>query len=290
MKIISIAFVALAFLCSCCKTEKSDPVNVATFNIRLAPNPEFDAWKNRRDAVCALIKKHGFEIFGTQEGYFYQLEEIVNSTGYKFVAHGREDGKRGGETAAVFYNPARFELLDSGAFWFAETPDKPVLGWDAACKRVCSWGEFRDTKTDKIFYFFCMHLDHMGKVARAQSAKMLAAKVAEIAKGKPFFCVGDFNATTDQEPMKIIFSEKIFQDSLAKAAKKQNAESGTFHAYTGQPKVSRIDYILVSDGVDVSEYSVIKDSCADLGLPPASDKIPYPSDHFPVKITAEIKK
>ena len=74
MKIISIAFVALAFLCSCCKTEKSEPVNVATFNIRLAPNPEFDAWKNRRDAVCALIKKHGFEIFGTQEWYFYQLE------------------------------------------------------------------------------------------------------------------------------------------------------------------------------------------------------------------------
>lgn len=281
--------IALAAMAGCTPVENgSEPFTAATFNIKLAPTPTSSEWNIRRDSVAAVAKSRGFDIFGTQEGYFHQLDDISARTGFKYVGKGREDGVRGGETSAIFYNPKRFELLDSGDFWFAKTPDKPVMGWDAACKRICSWGEFRDLKTDKKFFFFSLHFDHKGKIARAESAKLLVKKVSEISGNLPFLCVGDFNATPDSEPMKIIFAEKSFKDSLSVLRGAPKSAGGTFHNFTGKPKPDRIDYIFVSDGVDVMDYAVIRDSVADLGLP-ANPKAVYPSDHFPVAVDAVLK-
>ena len=243
---------AAAVLFGCASAGKAPaPFTAATFNIKNSPEPEVNAWDLRRDSVAKLIKKHGFDIFGTQEGHFHQLDDISARTGFKYVGKGREDGAKGGETSAVFYNPARFELLDSGDFWFAPTPDKPVKGWDAACRRICSWGKFRDLKTGKKFAFFSLHFDHKGKRARAESARLLVKKVSEISGNLPFLCVGDFNATPDSEPMKIIFAEKSFKDSLSVLRGAPKSAGGTFHNFTGKPKPDRIDYIFVSDGVDV---------------------------------------
>ena len=147
--------IALAAMAGCAPVENgSEPFTAATFNIKLAPTPTSSEWNIRRDSVAAVAKSRGFDIFGTQEGHFHQLDDISARTGFKYIGKGREDGVKGGETSAIFYNPKRFELLDSGDFWFAKTSDKPVMGWDAACKRICSWGEFRDLKTDKKFFFF----------------------------------------------------------------------------------------------------------------------------------------
>ena len=265
---------AAAVLFGCASAEKAPaPFTAATFNIKNSPEPEVNAWDLRRDSVAKLIKKHGFDIFGTQEGHFHQLDDISARTGFKYVGKGREDGAKGGETSAVFYNPARFELLDSGDFWFAPTPDKPVKGWDAACRRICSWGKFRDLKTGKKFAFFSLHFDHKGKKARAESARLLVKKVSEISGNLPFLCVGDFNATPD---------------SLSVLRGAPKSAGGTFHNFTGKPKPDRIDYIFVSDGVDVMDYAVIRDSVADLGLP-ANPKAVYPSDHFPVAVDAVLK-
>ncbi len=281
--------IALAAMAGCTPVENgSEPFTAATFNIKLAPTPTSSEWNIRRDSVAAVAKSRGFDIFGTQEGYFHQLDDISARTGFKYVGKGREDGVRGGETSAIFYNPKRFELLDSGDFWFAKTSDKPVMGWDAACKRICSWGEFRDLKTDKKFFFFSLHFDHKGKIARAESARLLVKKVSEISGNLPFLCVGDFNATPDSEPMKIIFAEKSFKDSLSVLRGAPKSAGGTFHNFTGKPKPDRIDYIFVSDGVDVMDYAVIRDSVADLGLP-ANPKAVYPSDHFPVAVDAVLK-
>lgn len=281
--------IALAAMAGCTPVENgSEPFTAATFNIKLAPTPTSSEWNIRRDSVAAVAKSRGFDIFGTQEGYFHQLDDISARTGFKYIGKGREDGVRGGETSAIFYNPKRFELLNSGDFWFAKTPDKPVMGWDAACKRICSWGEFRDLKTDKKFFFFSLHFDHKGKIARAESAKLLIKKVKEISGGLPFLCVGDFNAREDSEPMKIIFSDKSFKDSLSVLRGAPKSAGGTFHNFTGKPKPDRIDYIFVSDGVDVMDYAVIRDSVADLGLP-ANPKAVYPSDHFPVAVDAVLK-
>ena len=113
------------------------------------------------------VRYHDFDIFGTQEGFLEQLTDLLEMNEYEYTGHGRDDGKDAGEHSAIFYKKDRFKLLDSGDFWLSETPDKPGLGWDVTCcNRICSWAKFRDLGTSKEFFFFSVHFDHQGIIAR----------------------------------------------------------------------------------------------------------------------------
>lgn len=226
---------AAAVLFGCASAEKAPaPFTAATFNIKNSPEPEVNAWDLRRDSVAKLIKKHGFDIFGTQEGHFHQLDDISARTGFKYVGKGREDGRKAGRLPPYSTIPRASSCSTRATSGLQPTPDKPVKGWDAACRRICSWGKFRDLKTGKKFAFFSLHFDHKGKRARAESARLLVKKVSEISGNLPFLCVGDFNATPDSEPMKIIFAEKSFKDSLSVLRGAPKSAGGTFHNFTGK--------------------------------------------------------
>ena len=103
-------------------------LNVASFNIWMSPDGIKNGWQDRKESVAKLVRYHDFDIFGTQEGFFHQLDDIKLGDGiYDYVARGRENGEREGETSAIFYKKDKFELLDSGHFWFSETPEKSSL-------------------------------------------------------------------------------------------------------------------------------------------------------------------
>ena len=107
------------------------------------------------------------DIFGAQEVLYAQLGDLLGALdGYDYIGVGRDNGKTKGEYAAIFYKKDRMKLLDKGNFWLNETPNKPKLGWDAACIRICSWGEFEQAETGFRFYYFNLHMDHVGVVAR----------------------------------------------------------------------------------------------------------------------------
>ncbi len=96
---------------------------------------------------------------------------------------GRDDGKQKGEYSAIFYDTTRLQAIQSKTFWLSETPEMPgSKSWDAAITRVVTWVKFRDRKTKKIFFAFNTHFDHIGQVARRESAKLLLQKVKEIAR------------------------------------------------------------------------------------------------------------
>ncbi len=261
------------------KNAKDPTLIAASFNILMAPKPTSNTWNLRRDKVAKTILQHKFDIFGTQEGFLHQLMDIKSRTGFEFVGHGREDGISGGEHSAIFYNPKRFELLDSGDFWLAENPSLPAKGWDAKCKRICSWGKFRDKQSGKIFYFFSLHMDHRGKNARKHSIELILKKIPEISGDYPFFCVGDFNIHSDHPSIAPLFKDKRFVDSMSAAKTKIPGPSGTFHKFKGEAIGDRIDYIFVSPGTEVLSYEIITQSFTNAD----GEKI-YPSDHFPVAV------
>ena len=290
--------IAAALLLGGCATatKPGNPLlTAASFNLRLAPKKDSNMWQERKEGLSHLVLAHNFDIFGTQEGFKHQLDDIAAYTGYKYVGVARDDGKESGEYSAIFYNPARVALLKTGDFWFAETPDKPVKGWDAACKRICTWGKFKDMASEKEFYFFSLHFDHKGKIARAESAKLLLKKIREIAGNETFFCVGDFNAYVDSEPMRIIFADKSMQDSKLASKSRPYGPEGTYHAFKGTPRSTRIDYIITSRNVDIYSYETISDKLTNFDIAKKNagenaDKIPeYPSDHFPIAVKAAIK-
>ena len=274
--------VTTLLVCICIQfafAQKNTPVVVATYNIRYNnAHDSLNAWPNRKENVKALIRFHEFDIFGTQEGLIDQLKGISELEAYARTGHGRDDGKEAGEHSAIFYKKDRFKLLESGDFWLSETPEKPGKGWDAkCCNRICSWGKFQDMQTKKTFYFFSVHFDHQGIIARKESGKLMVKKIREIAKNAPVICVGDFNSTPETEQIKAM--QTILGDSYAVTQTPPYGPVGTFNSFKfDAPMKNRIDYIFVSKNIQVLKYGVLTD---------AKDQR-YPSDHQPVMIKAVI--
>ncbi len=258
--------------------QKEYELNIATYNLRYDnPHDSLDAWAHRKDNVNGLIRFHDFDIMGTQEGLHHQLEDIVGAGDYAYVGVGRDDGKNAGEFSAIVYKKDRFEVLDNGDFWFSLTPEEPSFGWDANIRRICSWAKFRDKEAGKEFYFFSLHYDHQGKEARRNSSLLLLSKIKEIAGDAPLFCVGDFNATPDSEPIQIIYNANSLNDSYLISQAKPYGTVGTFNSFKlDAPMKNRIDYIWVTPGITIKKYGVLNDM--HYGH--------FPSDHFPVMVRA----
>ena len=61
---------------------RNNEMVVATYNLRLS-NPNDSAagngWGLRAPHIANLIKFHGFDLFGTQEGFRHMLEQLKDS-------------------------------------------------------------------------------------------------------------------------------------------------------------------------------------------------------------------
>lgn len=237
---------------------------VGSYNIR-NHNSEDDSngnvWSVRCKVLCDQMNFENPDIFGTQEVLDHQLHDLLNGLdGYGYVGVGRDDGKTAGEYAAIFYKKERLQLLRSGNFWLNETPDVPKLGWDAACVRICSWGEFKLKGTKLKFYYFNLHMDHVGTTARREGAKLVVAKIKEIAKGAPVVLTGDFNVDQTDEIYTIFTTSGVLKDSY-ECCKFRFAENGTFNSFNSDLKTaSRIDHVFVSPNFDVQRYGVLTDT------------------------------
>jgi len=276
MKRIILSLIVCAFV-QCLFAQKNPSLNIATYNLRYDnPGDSLNSWSHREEKVKALIRFHEFDIFGTEEGLINQIKDIAELNEYAYTGKGRDDGKEAGEHSAIFYKKDRFQLLSSGDFWLSETPGKPGLGWDAkCCNRICSWGKFKDLLSKKEFFFFCVHFDHQGVIARKESGKLMVKKIKEIAKDATAICVGDFNSTPETEQIQAM--QTILGDAYKVTETPPYGPVGTFNAFKfDAPMKTRIDYIFVSKGIKVLKYGVLTD---------AQDQR-YPSDHQPVMIKA----
>ena len=276
---------------------------VGSYNIRLKLSDDSvrgDVWTKRCQVICDQVNFMSPDIFGTQELLHSQLLDMLpRLDGYDYIGVARDDGKTAGEYAAIFYKRDRLRLLDYGNFWLSETPDRPGLGWDAACVRICTWGKFaKQTATnDEAFYFFNLHMDHVGVVARREAAKLIVSKIRDIAKGATVIVTGDFNVDQNDEIYSIFTDSGLLQDSYQEA-RLRFAENGTFNSFdTDLYTDSRIDHIFVSPAIRVESYGVLtnsywvpdNESATLLKGHDAPQQIDFsrytrrqPSDHYPV--------
>ena len=249
------------------------PINVATYNLRNSgANDGPNAWPARKDMVKALIRYHEFDILGTQEGLPDQIADLAHMEEFDHVGVGRDDGKSAGEHSAIFFRKSRFSLLGKGDFWLSETPDRPSFGWDArCCHRLVSWARLRDRSSSRVLFVFSLHFDHEGELARRASADLVLRKIAEIARGEPAICVGDFNSTPETVQMQTM--AKAMRDAFRVSKAPPYGPGGTFNGFhRDAAPAERIDYIFVDRYFDVLKYAALSDSLDQR----------YPSDHFPV--------
>jgi endonuclease/exonuclease/phosphatase family metal-dependent hydrolase len=256
-----------------------DHLNVMTFNIRLnTADDSLNAWPYRADKVSSQILFHEAHIIGVQEALYGQMQDLDRSLlKYKYIGGGRDDGKEKGEFSAIFYDTTRLQALQTQTFWLSPTPQVPgSKGWDAAITRIVTWAKFRDRKTKKEFYVFNTHFDHIGQVARAESAKLLLRYSNEIAGAMPYIVTGDFNSSPAQEPIQIVMNAKDpnhLTDSKSVSAQPHYGPAGTFNGFQSKEiNDLPIDYIFIRHSVKVLQHATLSQTWGGR----------FSSDHFPV--------
>ena len=246
-------------------------LSVMSFNIRYGDaNDGTNSWPYRAGAVVEMIQDQNPDIFGVQEALDYQVKFLTEYPGnYKSVGVGRDDGKKKGEHMSIFYNKKVISLLKWGTFWLSETPDKPSLGWDAACYRTATWALLKDKRSGKKFYYVNTHLDHVGWEARRKGLALIVDRIdAMNPEGLPMILTGDFNMTADREEFNDL--KERMQD--AREIAPVTDHSCTYHGW-GKVGGDPIDFIFVK-GFLVESYETVRKPYAERN---------FVSDHYPIK-------
>lgn len=256
-------------------TDKQKVLRVATYNLRFDNvSDTVNAWGKRFPVIVDQIRFHDFDIFGSQEGLYHQLQDMTKALpDYDYIGVGRADGARGGEFEAIFYRKDKFTLLQQGNFWFSLTPDIPSIGWDADLPRLCTWGQFEERSSGFSFYFFNVHFDWLGKKARKESVHLVQQKIRHIAGDAPVILTGDFNFSEKEEDYALLSTSETLKDAFH-LAEIRLAPRGTFNAFEiDKNSDDRIDHIWLTSDFKVQRYGILTETYGD-GK--------FPSDHFPV--------
>lgn len=264
------------------------PLRVMTFNIRYdTPDDGPNAWPHRRDRVAALIRYHDADAIGLQEALLHQLTDLdTRLPGFARVGVGRTDGATGGEFSAILYRTARLELLESGTFWLSPTPGVTgSKGWDAALERIATWARFRDRATGCSHLQLNTHFDHVGVVARRESALLIRQRLGALAGDLPAVVTGDLNADPASEPYLVLTSDSaglagpVLRDAFGSSREAHYGPTSSWNAFRAIEPGRRIDYVLASPDVGVGKHAILSDQWDDR----------FPSDHLPVLASLEIR-
>jgi endonuclease/exonuclease/phosphatase family metal-dependent hydrolase len=321
--ILFLACVGVLVVGHCREAAAAEPntVRVMTFNIRYDnPRDGLDVWNNRKDKVASMVRLYDADVVGMQEAQRNQINDLAERLPqYQWVGVGRNDGKDGGEFTPIFYRSDRLKMLDQKTFWLSPTPEQAgSRGWDAALPRIATWAKFRpvadadDEKTE--FYIFNTHFDHMGLVARLESAKLLRAKIAEIAGELPALLIGDLNCLPNSPPYQWLVgkvtpppadegaasgttrdvapgkqnSAEIAgnggKDALADAMligkRPHHGPTSTWNGFKAIAPNRKIDHIFVHGPITVEQHAILADHWDGR----------FPSDHLPVMVEITVGK
>ncbi|MGF1725294.1 endonuclease/exonuclease/phosphatase family protein [Photobacterium nomapromontoriensis] len=250
----------------------ADDFNVMSFNIRNSKDSivgsEYDGkntWDNRKTIVTEIFDEQDIDIAGLQEAFSDQIIYLARELpDYGWVGVGRDDGNASGEAVPIFYRNDKYIKLGGGTFWLSETPEVVAsVGWDAELTRITSWVRLEEKDTGKRVLVFNAHFDHIGKVARQQSAKLLSEKAKEIigTGNDAVIVLGDLNFerkdTASYQAITDLFNDA--RDITKKPFIGVNGVEGktyTYHGYDNAP-TEDIDYIFVNDKLNVNSFEYL---------------------------------
>ena len=265
------------------KAYSQNNINVMTFNIRYDnPKDGVNQWQFRKENLASMLPFYDIEICGMQEVLFNQIEDLKKLLpNYEYVGVGRTDGKKEGEFSPIFYNKEKLTVLKSSTFWLSPTPQIPGKAWDAMLPRIVTWAKFKSNKNiKKPFYVFNTHFDHMGQIARRESAKLILEKIEEIAGDQFAILTGDFNATPTEEPAQIIHAALIDSRKIS-LTPPFGPQKSSFNGFESKEIEGRlIDYIfLYNNKAKVFKHATLSNTWGGL----------FPSDHDAIFIKLDLK-
>ncbi|HEX2740447.1 MAG TPA: endonuclease/exonuclease/phosphatase family protein [Rubrobacter sp.] len=269
-------------------------VRVMSFNVRGASHmgDGVNVWEKRAAINVETIRRYEPDLIGFQEFHHGNREvyerELPGYTRLPGPVYGTAQVE---EHAAIFFDPERFEDLDSGGFWLSDTPDEYSTSWGNEVIRSANWAVLRCRQKGATFLHVNTHLDHVSEPARVEGSGLILRQSEETRTNHgelPTVVTGDFNCTPGTRPYRV-FMEDGFVDTFLVAGNEDDAY--TFHAFKGarftladtDKPTGRIDWILVRDEagrVKITSHEILRDGDEAAGT--------YPSDHYPVLAELEL--
>ncbi len=257
-------------------------LTVMTYNLRFASATGAHSWPERRPLMRECIENVSPDLFGTQEGLYWQLKDLAaDLPQYHWIGLGREGGSKG-EFMAVFFRKTRLEPVAFDHFWLSDTPE--VIGsstWGNSNRRMVTWIRFRDRQTQREFYLFNTHFDHQIQSAREKSAELVRQRVTALNTTLPVILTGDFNAGANNKAHAILLDGNFFSDTWDLASERKGEGLDTFNGFRELPRNNtRIDWILVRGKVAVDSEEIVT----------FSRNGQFPSDHCPLVATLRLQQ
>ena len=258
-------------------------IRVMTFNI----NGNDVEWAtNHADLTLRTIRRYSPDLIGLQEVVAANIEfyrEHLTDYAYELGLE-YDEGEAGGHSS-IFWKPARFDMIESGKFWFSRTPDIRSSDWGVPYPMGATWVRLQDRSMHTQLLHLNTHFEDgaAGEQSRVESSKLMVERIKQLAPNGPAIVTGDFNCNPWSTAYNL-FKANGFTDTYRAAGNADTVESSTYHGYAGQQYFAlewgaelfwRVDWILTHDGeqhLQTSSCTIIREAAPPL----------YPSDHYPV--------
>jgi endonuclease/exonuclease/phosphatase family metal-dependent hydrolase len=264
----------------------SDVFRIMSFNVNGPSGQGPNVWSKRAALHVEIINRYSPDLIGLQEvakrnlvTYQKQLTEYNHVVGNCY-------GDSPPQTwTSVFWKASRFQLLESGEFWFSDTPDIESCGWGVPYPLGATWVKLRCAQTGVQLVHLNTHFEDGsdGERSRIEASKLIISRLVQLAPDLPAIVTGDFNCNPWSQPYRL-FVDNGFTDTYRAAGHADSVDSSTFHDYKGQQYFAldygnevfwRVDWILTRAGtqpIQTTSNTTVYDA-----RPPI-----YPSDHYPL--------
>ena len=262
-------------------TSMTAPVlRVMSYNIRCGSCENVDDpnhWSRRKSLVAQTIRSVQADLVGLQEAELFQIGDLIALLPeYDWMGVGRDDGAEQGEMNAVLVRRAALTISSHKTLWLSETPERVSRGWDAALNRTLSLLQLRSRSDGREFIFANTHLDHVGQVARRESARLIDATLQREAGGLPVVLTGDLNDRPGSLAHRLL--TRALTDAAEASLTPPSGGDLTFNGFGSDLQAgNKIDYVMVDGLTQVLSHQVLSEQFEGR----------YASDHY--ALLAEVR-
>lgn len=259
-------------------------MRVMSFNLRSDFILDFkNRWDTRKDLVYDTINRYKCDIIGVQEVTNKMFEDITeNINDYNIIGSARSK-KFFSERNNLFISK-KHNIEKHKTFWLSKSPDKVGSQlWYSLYPRICTTAVVKMENNQRV-RVYNTHLDCLLPQARDFGLKKLGQFIEKNRKEEklPVIVMGDFNATPNSKVIKKFASGEYSTSRFVavQEVKKELYQKSTMSSFKGKEKGLHIDYIFVSEELEIVDVDIVKDNI--------NGK--YPSDHYPLIADIRIKK
>lgn len=257
-------------------------MKVMSFNLRCDFILDFkNRWDSRKELVFKVLDNYEPDIIGVQELTNKMHKDLISKID-RYNVVGQPRSKRFFVERNDILISKKYKILSNKTFWLSDKPEKVSTSkWYSIFPRICTTAVIEDEEGHKIR--ICnSHLDFLFSKAREFEIKKIVEYVEEEQRKEemPTIILGDFNAKPDSVLVKNMkngfYSDRKFIAS--KDIDESLYEMSTMSKFKGNEKGLHIDYIFVTNDVDIIKTKIVRDNF--------NGK--YPSDHYPLVTEIEL--